>query len=76
MQLAFGFAPRPKILLSVFRDELEKQSVLAPVPSDDWFIMLFQSGEIEARKIGGRWFLYQDSAINWVRSLDQEAIAA
>lgn len=71
MQLDFGFAPRKKILISTFREILEKENVFRPVPSEEWFYMLIESGEIEARKIGGRYFIFEDSAIVWLKALDQ-----
>lgn len=77
MQLHFGFAPRTKIKFSQFREDLEKSRVFVPLPSEDWFIQnLFQTGEIEARKIGGLWWVYEDSVIVWLKSLDQCAMAA
>lgn len=74
--IALDFKPRTKILLSAFRNNLREQKIFSPVPSDEWFYLLFKTGEIEARKIGGRWFVYEDSVIAWLKALDQCAVAA
>ena len=77
LQLNFGFAPRTKIKFSHFREDLEKKRVFVPLPSEEWFIQnLFLTGEIEARKIGGLWWVYEDSLIVWLKALDQYAVAA
>jgi hypothetical protein len=76
-QLQFGFAPRTKIKFSKLREDLQREKVFDPMPSEEWFVQnLFLTGEIEARKIGGLWWVYQDSVIIWLKAIDKSALAA
>ena len=74
-QLTFDFV-ETMILLAVFREALERQRILVPVPSEEWFYMLIEEGELEGRKIGGRYFIAEKSAKAWVGNLHKCAVAA
>jgi hypothetical protein len=74
-QLTFDFV-ETMILLSVFREALERQRVLVPVPSEDFFYALIEEGELDGKKLGGRYFIVEKSAKKWVSNLHNCAVAA
>ena len=70
-QLQFDFAPRQKILLTEAMQELEYRDIFIPMPTDEWFVGRIECGEIEGKKIGGRWWFFVDSLEQWLKKNNQ-----
>lgn len=70
-QFSFDFAPRKKMLLSVAMDEIAYYEIFSPMPTDEWFVGLILSEEIEGLKIGGRWYVFADSLSKWIEKINQ-----
>lgn len=70
-QLQFDFAPRQKILLTEAMQELEYYKIFHPMPTDEWFVGQIECGEIEGRKIGGRWWMFVDSLEDWLMKINE-----
>lgn len=76
-QIAFGFAPRPKLRLAEIEDIITKHRIIVPCPSRQTLINWIEEGYMEGRLIGTLgWIVYEDSFIRWVKSLEEDAIAA
>lgn len=65
----FGFPIRPALRLGYVESILQSSRVLLPVPSRGLLIRMIQSGELEGKKVGGVWIIYEDSFLSWVRSV-------
>ncbi|MCU0239591.1 MAG: hypothetical protein MUC29_09130 [Pyrinomonadaceae bacterium] len=70
-QFSFDFAPRKKLLLSEAMEEIRYYDIFSPMPTDEWFVGLILSEELEGRKIGGRWWVFADSLEDWLKKVNQ-----
>jgi hypothetical protein len=65
-------SPRPKLRLSEIERLIKKHRVLTPVPSRRILVGWCEDGTFETapHRTGEPWLVYEDSFLNWVKSLD------
>lgn len=72
----FGFVPRPKLRLVEVEDRINRHRIIQPCPSRQTLINWLEEGRLEGRKSPLGWLVFEDSFKKFVRSLDEEAVAA
>ena len=68
-------SPRPAISLTEVSRLIEQHRIITPVPSRPSLISLCENGTFET--VGGRptrfgWLVYEDSFLEWVKSLSKD----
>jgi hypothetical protein len=76
LQFRFDFAPRPMLRLSEIEQILKQYRVMRTPPSRNTLIEMCEEGTLEGNKTRFGWMVYEDSFEDWVRSLQQQRIAA
>ncbi|MGE0133302.1 MAG: hypothetical protein AB7U82_34930 [Blastocatellales bacterium] len=76
VQIEFGFAPRPKLRLARVEELIQKHCIIDPPPSRQTLINWIEEGILEGKLTQLGWIVYQDSFIEWARSLEAEECAA
>ncbi len=72
----FEKKPRTKLKLSHIEREIRKHRIIVPCPSRQTLIGFCEDGTFEAilpsKQTGNSYLVYEDSFINWVRTMDDE----
>lgn len=72
LQLDFGFAPRPKLLLADIQAYMETHRVLGhQAPCRETIIGWIEDGTLEGFQTPKGWVVYQESFKRFVAALDQ-----
>ena len=65
----FDFPIRRALRLGRVEHILGAQGIIQPPPSRQRLIEMITSGELEGKKVGAYWIVYEDSFQAWVRQL-------
>lgn len=76
VQIEFGFAPKPKLRLAKIEELIEQHRIVDPPPSRQTLIRWIEDGTLKGKLTQLGWIVYEDSFIEWVRSLEAEEVAA
>jgi hypothetical protein len=78
-QQLFDFTPRPKLRLAEIERIIKKHRIIVPPLSRATLVNMCEDGTFETAGVGPTtvgWLVYEDSFLEWVRSLDGEKKAA
>lgn len=72
-QRLLDIRPRPKLRLSEIERLLKRHRILTPVPARRTLIEMCEDGTLETapHRPGRSWLVYEDSFLEWIRSLDE-----
>ena len=72
LQLDFGFAPRPKLLLADIQEYMKHNRVLGKqAPCRETIIGWIEEGTLEGFQTPKGWVVYQDSFKHFITALDK-----
>jgi len=74
IQIAFGFAPRPKLRLAKVEELIAQHRIVDPPPSRQTLINWIEEGILDGRLTQLGWIVYEDSFIAWAKSLEGEEL--